>query len=48
MKMDAYSFMEVLKDINSGSMISYEDLENAVKKAERSSNVPVYLLKPLI
>jgi hypothetical protein len=48
-KVEEYSFMEVIKDIDSGSMIRFEDLENAVIKAKSSSaNVPSYLLKPLI
>ena len=33
-KAEAYSFMEVLKDINTGSMIKFEDLEVAVEKAK--------------
>lgn len=41
--------MEVIKDIDSGSMIKFEDLEKAMSKAKNtSSNVPSYLLKPLI
>lgn len=41
--------MEVLKDINTGSMIKFEDLEKAVEKTKNSSsNIPSYLLKPLI
>lgn len=48
MKVEEYSFMEVIKDIDSGSMIQFEDLESAVHKARQSSNVPAYLLKPLI
>jgi hypothetical protein len=41
--------MEDIKDLDSGSMIRFEDLEDAVVKAKSSSsNVPSYLLKPLI
>jgi hypothetical protein len=47
-KVEEFSFMEVIKDIDSGSMIRFEDLENAVMKTKKSSSVPSYLLKPLI
>ena len=47
-KAEAYSFMEVLKDINTGSMIRFEDLEIAVEKARKTENIPNYLLKSLI
>lgn len=41
--------MEVIKEIDSGTMIRFEDLEKAVSKATNSSStVPAYLLKPLI
>jgi hypothetical protein len=48
MKVEEYSFMEVIKDIDSGTMIRFEDLESAVLKTKNSTNVPSYLLKPLI
>jgi hypothetical protein len=40
--------MEVLKDINTGAMIRFEDLESAVKKTKSLGNIPIYLLNPLI
>lgn len=47
-KAEEYSFMEVLKDINTGAMIRFEDLESAVKKTKSLGNIPIYLLNPLI
>lgn len=48
-KVEEFSFMEVIKDIDSGSMIRFEDLESAVLKTKSSSSsIPSYLLKPLI
>ena len=40
--------MEVLKEINTGSMIKFEDLEVSVEKAKQTENIPNYLLKSLI
>lgn len=48
LKVQAYSFMQVIKDIDSGSEISFEDLEMAVMRANKCANMPDYLLKPLI
>jgi hypothetical protein len=48
MKVDEFSFMEVIKELDSGSLITFEELEAAVEKAQDSANVAPYLLKPLV